>query len=130
MEFAVAGGYAVALHGGVRGTIDLDLVVAHSEPSYVAAERALNGLGLRCHLPVGASEVFRFRQEYLDNRNLVAWSFVDPNDPTRLVDIVLTFARESLPTTPMSVAGETIPVLEKSALIAMKERAGRAQDMR
>ena len=29
VPFAVAGGYAVALHGAVRGTVDVDIVLRH-----------------------------------------------------------------------------------------------------
>ena len=27
IEYAIAGGYAVALHGAVRGTVDIDLII-------------------------------------------------------------------------------------------------------
>lgn len=128
VRFAVAGGYAVALHGAVRGTVDLDLVLAAEESNYVAAERALEALGLSPRLPVTAREVFQFRQEYIAKRNLVAWSFCDPADPTRLVDIVITFGRRRIPTTFVTYQAVRIPVLSKAELIRMKEATGRPQD--
>lgn len=129
VRFAVTGGYAVALHGAVRGTVDLDVVLAHDEPTYVAAERALRSIGLVPRLPVSAEEVFRFRREYIENRNLVAWSFCDPNDPTRLVDVVLTFEQKRVPTKKVQLRGAIIPVLSRAALIRMKEASGRPQDL-
>ncbi|HJK98462.1 MAG TPA: hypothetical protein RMF84_14630 [Polyangiaceae bacterium LLY-WYZ-14_1] len=129
VRFAVAGGHAVALHGAVRGTVDLDLVVFPDESDYVETERALVGLGLRSRLPVDAREVFRFRREYRENRNLVAWSFVDANDPTRLVDVILTWDERRLPRKHLSVAGVDVPLLSRAALIRMKEASGRPQDL-
>ena len=129
VSFAVVGGYGVALHGAVRGTVDLDLVLAYEEANYIAAASALESLGLRSRLPVLARDVFRFRREYVENRNLIAWSFVDERDPSRLVDIVLTFTEPEVPTTKKTVRGVRVPVLAKAALIEMKERSGRPQDL-
>jgi len=81
VPFAIAGGYAVALHGAVRGTVDVDLVIRLDESSFTRAEQALMTLGLQPRLPVTAAEVFRFREEYIRNRNLLAWSFVNPSNP-------------------------------------------------
>jgi hypothetical protein len=39
---------------------------------------------------VTASEVFRFREEYLRNRNLRAWTFVNPSRPSEIVDVILS----------------------------------------
>lgn len=125
----MVGGYGVALHGAVRGTVDLDLVLAYDEANYIAAASALESLGLRSRLPVLARDVFRFRREYVENRNLIAWSFVDERDPSRLVDIVLTFTEPEVPTTKKTVRGVRVPVLAKAALIEMKERSGRPQDL-
>lgn len=128
VRFAIAGGYAVALHGAVRGTVDLDVVLALDEANYAAAEEALTGIGLSSRLPVTAREVFHFRREYIENRNLIAWSFCDPKDPSRLVDVVITFDKKRVPTKLVTVRGEPVPVLSKSALIRMKEGTGRPQD--
>ena len=80
----------VALHGAVRGTVDVDLVIRLREAVFRRTERALNELGLLSRLPVTASEVFRFREEYLRNRNLRAWTFVNPSRPSEIVDVILS----------------------------------------
>lgn len=129
VRYAVAGGYAVALHGAVRGTVDLDLVLAHSRKNYVATEAALMRLGFQPRLPVDGGQVFDFRQEYIDMRNLVAWSFYDPRDASRLVDVIITFARKRLPTVAVDVEGQTVQLLAKSALLEMKRQSGRPQDL-
>src|SRR5258706_7452648 len=90
VPYALVGGFAVALHGAVRGTVDVDLVIRLREADFRRTERALNALGLQSRLPVTASEVFRFRDEYVRNRNLLAWTFVNPSRPSEIVDVILT----------------------------------------
>lgn len=129
VPFAVAGGYAVALHGAVRGTVDVDVVLRLDRRDYVAAEAALQGMGLASRLPVSAGEVFDFREEYLRNRNLLAWSFYDPKDPTRVVDVVLTRGLDVRAVKRVRSGGRSIPVLGLEELIAMKKESGRPQDL-
>lgn len=129
VPFALAGGYAVALHGAVRGTVDVDVVLRFKKADFLAAESALKSLGLAPRLPVTAAEVFDFRAEYVKNRNLVAWSFVDPNDPSRVVDVVITHDLAKMATTRVKAGRISLPVLAVKDLIAMKRAAGRPQDL-
>jgi hypothetical protein len=129
VRFAVAGGHAVALHGATRGTLDVDVVLTLSKENFVAAEKALGSIGLSSRLPIDAAEVFAFRKEYIERRNLIAWNFIDAKDPSRILDIVLTWELRSGEIAHVRAGGRDIPVLSKSALIAMKRAAGRAQDL-
>lgn len=129
VRFAVAGGHAVALHGAIRGTLDLDVVLVMSKENFVAAEKALGSIGLASRLPVDAAEVFAFRKEYLERRNLIAWNFIDARDPSRILDVVLTWELKPGEIGRVRAGGRDIPVLSKSALIAMKRAAGRPQDL-
>ena len=128
VPYALVGGYAVALHGAVRGTVDIDLVLRLEEKQFVRAERALKSIGLESRLPVTAQEVYRFREEYLRNRNLIAWSFVNPSCPSELVDIVLTHDLSTMKTQTMRVQGRQIRVVALDDLIRMKQMSGRLQD--
>ena len=129
VSYAIAGGYAVALHGAVRGTVDVDLVVSLTETNYVGCERALLSLGLTPKLPVSAKDVFRFRNEYIQKRNLRAWSFYDSKDPTRIVDVIITYGKKKIPVKIVNVKTTKVPILSKEALIKMKQEAGRPQDL-
>ncbi len=129
VEFAVVGGYAVALYGAVRGTVDLDIVVKMTEKNFVAVENALKGLGLLPKLPVSAIEVFRFRDEYIRNRNLVAWSFANVSKPSEIVDIIVTQDLEKLKVVKMSIGDLKIPVISIDDLIKMKTSSARPQDL-
>ena len=51
VDYAIVGGYAVALHGAIRGTIDIDLAIGLSEDQYLQAEQAFLKLGLEYQEP-------------------------------------------------------------------------------
>lgn len=129
VRYAIAGGYAVALHGAVRGTVDIDLVLRLREDEFERAEAALVGLGLRSRLPVSAGEVFRFREEYIRNRNLLAWSFANPANPAEIVDILIAEDLGRHRVVRIRVAGRELPVVSRKDLIEMKRRSGRPQDL-
>ena len=129
IHFAIAGGYAVSLHGAVRGTVDVDIVLRFSKNDYIAAEAAFKNLGLTSRLPVSAAEVYEFREEYMKNRNLVAWSFSDPKDPTRIVDVIITHDLRKLGVEQVAADGRLLPVLAVPDLIAMKRASARPQDL-
>jgi len=128
VNYAVAGGVAVALHGATRGTVDIDIALAFDEKNFERAEQALKALGLASRLPISASEVYRFRQEYLKNRNLIAWSFVNPDNPSEIVDLLMTHDLKKMKTKTLSFQGRKIPLLALEDLIKMKTGTGRRQD--
>jgi hypothetical protein len=128
VKYAIAGGYAVALHGAVRGTVDVDLVLVVAEENFMAAERAFESIGLRPRLPVTAADVFRYRQEYIKNRNMTAWSFVNLQNPAELVDIIITHDLKTMKIKKVFSGGHMLPVLAIDDLIRMKSAVGRPQD--
>jgi len=128
VPYGLVGGYAVALHGAVRGTMDIDLVIRLEETQFVRTERALRSIGLEPRLPVTAREVFRFREGYIRNRNLIAWSFVNPSVPSELVDVVLTHDLADLKTVTIRVEDRRIRVVALDDLIAIKLQSDRPQD--
>ena len=129
VRYAVVGGYAVALHGAVRGTVDIDLAFPWTVRALVTAEAALNGMGLVSGLPVGAREVHAFRDEYVRNRNLIAWKFHNPDDPLEQVDIIINYDLTGKRTRRLELASGPVRVLSIKDLIAMKRESGRPQDI-
>lgn len=129
VDHALIGGYAVALHGAVRGTVDIDLVIALDASQYELAETALNSLGLQSRLPVSAREVFSFRGEYISNRNLTAWSFFHPDNPLQVVDIIITEDLKNLTIIEKRVGNLRIPIASIGDLIRMKQQSARPQDI-
>jgi len=129
VTYAVVGGYAVALHGAIRGTVDIDLLIPFKLVQFPSVERALKSIALSSRLPITAEDVFQYRKEYIDNRNLIAWTFLNPDNPLQIVDIIITHDLDSMALVRKKTANLIIPVISIADLIAMKRRAGRPQDL-
>ena len=129
VPYAVVGGFAVALHGIPRGTIDIDFVIQWSLKNLLKTEAVLQELGLVSRIPVDAKSVFTFRDEYIKNRNLIAWNFYDPIKPIHNVDIIINYDLEGAKTKIVKTAAGSIKILSQKDLIAMKKASGRPQDL-
>lgn len=129
VKYAIVGGYAVALHGAIRGTVDIDLVINIEKAQFLAAEKALSDIGLHPRLPVTAAEVYDFREEYIRNKNLKAWSFYNPGNPLETVDILITQDLKTINTITKKVGRQNIKIASIPDLIKMKKQAGRPQDL-
>ena len=129
VRYALVGGYAVALHGAIRGTVDIDIAIALNRATFKRVEDALEGIGLESRLPVTAEDVFAFREEYIQKRNLTAWSFVNPRNPLELVDVLITEDASKINTIRKRAFGMNIKLATISDLIAIKKKSGRQQDL-
>lgn len=129
VKYVLVGGHAVALHGAVRGTVDVDIVIQLSEKSFANCETALQSIGLQGRLPVTAKDVFKFRKEYIENRNLIAWSFVNPVRPSEVVDVIITHGAEEMKANTKKVGSLSVQIASIPDLIAMKKQSGRPQDL-
>ncbi len=129
VRYAIVGGHAVALHGAVRGTVDIDLAIAWNRKTLVAAQKALNEVGLVSRLPVTADDIFDFRKEYIENRNLIAWNFYNPNDLSEQVEIVITYDLKGKRTKRIELSNGPVQVLALKELIKMKRKSARPQDI-
>lgn len=129
IQYALVGGFAVALHGAVRGTVDIDLLVALDEDTLQKVERIMHSVDLVSRVPVTAREIATFREEYIKTRNLFAWSFINTNNPTEVVDIVLTHDVRHMKVERKQTALGALHIVSVSDLISMKQAAGRPQDL-
>jgi len=129
VSYALVGGYAVALHGAIRGTVDIDFVIGLEQEQFSRLEQAMTAIGLRPRLPVSAEEIFSFREEYIRNRNLIAWSFYNPANPLEVVDVLITEDVREMDTVNKKVGTQTIIVAAIDELIGLKRKAGRPQDL-
>ena len=108
---------------------NIDIVISLKEIHLKEAEKAMTKLGLQSRLPVRAEDIYKFKKEYVENRNLIAWSFVDHSNSTRQIDILITQAYEDLDVTSVAFGGQKIPVVSMRGLMEMKQKAGRPQDL-
>lgn len=119
----------MALHGAVRGTVDIDIAISWDRKTLAASARALNEIGLVSRLPVRADDIFDFRNEYIENRKLVGWDFYNHDDLTEQVDIIITYDLRGKRIRRFQVEGKAIPVLSLKELIETKKKGGRPQDL-
>lgn len=129
IPYALVGGYAVALHGAVRGTVDIDLVLQIIKSDFVRFENLMHQLGLESRIPVHAEQVYAFREEYIREKNLIAWSFYNPIKPIEVVDVIITEDLRKMKTTTIQAHRKSIRVATIEELIKMKEKSGRPQDL-
>ncbi|HKJ70470.1 MAG TPA: hypothetical protein VKA55_01780 [Gammaproteobacteria bacterium] len=134
-RFLVAGGVAVNLHGYLRATQDLDLVVGLAGDNALAAMRALAALGYRPQVPV-AMEDFADpvkRRDWVENKGMEVFSVVSDFHPGTTVDVFVTepfaFEEEYRLADRFEIApGVDVAAVRPEALIAMKRAVGRGRD--
>lgn len=134
-DYVVVGGFAVIMHGHLRATRDLDLVIGLHPDNCLKALEALASVGLRPRLPVTMADFAdpAQREDLIRNRNMLVFQLWDPLNPERSVDI---FVREPFEISSMlaeattkDLDGITIRVASIRHLIAMKTLAGRRNDL-
>lgn len=134
IDYVVVGGLAVILHGHLRATSDLDLVISLEPENLRKAMETLEQLGLRPSLPVEMSDFSdpAKRKDWLENKHMEVFQLWDPNNAARSIDI---FVHEPIPFQELNQASvikklETIPIKVASIehLIAMKRKADRPRD--
>lgn len=129
VKYALVGGYAVALHGAVRGTVDIDFILDWQLANLQRAEESLKALGLRSLHPIDAQTVFRDKELLIREKNMIAWSFYNLNNPAQVIDIIITNDLHDKTLVTFLIQEQPVKVLAKHDLIRMKQESGRPQDI-
>lgn len=129
IPYALTGGYAVALHGVVRATMDIDLVLMIETEVFEKFATIMKELGLQSRIPILAKELVEFREEYINKRNLIAWSFVNYKDPSQVVDVLITEDIRNLKIETINVGQLKLKIVSVKDLIRMKQISARPQDL-
>lgn len=129
INYMIVGGYAVNFHGYSRNTVDIDLIIKFTLSNLKKIEALLNKMGMVSKLPIDAVSVYKFRDEYVKNRNLIAWNFYNKEDPTDQVDILISHDLEDFKSEKFKVGQLEIKVISKQDLISMKKKSGREKDL-
>jgi predicted nucleotidyltransferase len=133
-RFVVVGGVAVVLHGHLRFTADIDVVVDPDDPRLRVLLQRLEEAGFVPRLPVPMldfADVER-RRQWVEERGMMVFTVHDPTDAFRSLDL---FAEPPLPfedlwerSVAFDVAGVEVRAASIDDLISMKRAAGRPQD--
>lgn len=135
VRYLVVGGVAVVLHGFLRTTKDLDLVLQLDPDNVLRGLHALKSLGFQPVVPVPL-EAFAdpvIRESWIRDKNLLVFSLWHPDrqgfqidlfasEPFDFSEVHARALRVSLDTTEAIVIGAR-------DLIALKRQAGRSQDL-
>ncbi len=135
VRFLVVGGVAVVLHGYLRTTVDLDLVIQLDRGNVLHAVDAFKRLGFQPRVPVqlesfaDESERARWARE----KKARVFSLGHPDEPGFLVDLFVEEPfdfDERYHRAAIAPLGEVeVRVLAIEDLVEMKRAAGRAQDL-
>jgi predicted nucleotidyltransferase len=135
VRYLIVGGVAIVLHGHLRTTLDLDLVVQLQEENLLKALRALALLGFepRAPVPLEALADPSTRQMLIRDKNMIVFSLWHPEEYGFAIDLFVeepfdfeaVYQRALVVQLPTSLA--TVIGLED--LIQMKRSAARPQDM-
>jgi len=135
IRYAVAGGVALVLHGVVRFTADLDLIVDLEKENLGRFVQAVTELGYRPRNPVNAGDFLdpAIRERWKREKGMEVFSFIDPSQPMSLIDV---FIEEKIPfrevlqeIVQMEARGIVIPVVSLRHLKRLKKAANRPQDL-
>ncbi len=135
VRYLVAGGVAVVLHGYLRTTADLDLVVQLDQSNLRRALQALQSLGYKPRAPVAAEDFADepTREAWIREKGLEVFSMWSNDLPRLEVDI---FVREPFDFETVWARAERVPlrtcearVVPRETLIEMKRLAGRPRDL-
>lgn len=134
IDYVVVGGVAVVMHGVVRLTADLDLMVHLDEKNLTKFVEVMNELGYKPKVPVKAESFIdpENRKSWIEEKNMRVFSFYHPKKGIMLIDI---FVNEPVPydkirqdAVKMKMGNLLIPTISVEDLIKLKEISGRPQD--
>ncbi len=136
VRYLVAGGVAVNLHGYLRATQDLDLVVGLEPDNAARAMSALRGMGYRPQVPVAIEDFAdpAKRRHWIEDKHMQVFALISDTHPDTTVDVFVTepfdFEAEHAAAEVHEVATDLrARVVRPETLIAMKRAAGRGRDL-
>lgn len=134
VRYLVVGGVAVVLHGYLRTTVDLDLVVELKPDNVRRAMRALGDLHYRPRAPVPAEALAdpEERERWIREKGLTVFSLWSPAHPTLEVDVFVSepfdFGVVYARAVRVPLERSEVTVIAFEDLIALKRRVGRPRD--
>lgn len=135
VRYLVVGGVAVALHGAVRFTHDLDLFVDLEEGNLLRFIHILKQKKLSPKIPAKPEDFAKkeLRDIWIKEKNMKVFSFRDAEDETKTIDVFVyepidfkeAYSRRII----VKSHGINVPIISKEDLIKLKEISGRMQDI-
>jgi len=134
VQFVVAGGAAVVLHGIQRMTLDLDIAVSPDPTNLRRFIETLNQLKFIPRAPVPAETILHPEriEMLIREKNALVFTFWCPGEPYKQIDMFLThensFDGLVSDARMLTVCGRTVLVASRQKLIEMKRRIDPIRD--
>jgi hypothetical protein len=121
VDFIVGGGVACVLHGVERVTMDVDIAVATDPENFSRFIGVMEDLGLKPRVPVDPRTLLddRVLDNIINDKHALVFSFLDPDLPTRHVDI---FLRNDLNHEALSPHVETVQFRSRVLKVVSKQK--------
>lgn len=135
IRYAVAGGVALVLHGIVRLTADLDIILDMDESNLARFISCIKELGFRPRVPVQLEDFISadHRELWKKEKEMKVFTFFHPQRQMQQIDV---FIEEYIPfieleqeIVQVQVRDISIPVVSIRHLKALKTVSSRAQDI-
>lgn len=133
VKYVLVGGVAVNLHGSMRSTADLDILVEMSDDNLEKIVKILKKQGYHAKQPVDPMKIAdkKVRDYWIKSKHIKAFSFYKDGGLKELdiiIDSPVSFeeARESAVN--IKVENLTLRVVSVDKLIKMKSKTGRSVD--
>ena len=129
VKYAIVGGVAVNLHGYVRMTVDMDIILELEDKNLAKAVTIMRESGFTCKVPVdpiGLADT-KTRQDWIENKNLKALNFYRKSEEVDFV-IDTNVKYENVKISILSIRDIHYPIVSKEDLIKMKTGTGREKD--
>ncbi len=133
-RYVLVGGLAVVLHGHLRATGDIDLVVDLARDQVDRTLAVLEGAGFQPYVPVDSTDFADpvKRAEWVREKGMIVFS-LRPRSGVPMVDLFLEhpmafdglWARSIV----VSLRGVSVRIASIDDLIALKRQAGRPEDL-
>lgn len=135
VRYVIVGGLAVVLHGHLRLTADVDIVLDLEPVAARKAMEALKAIGLKARAPV---DPIAFadpiqRESWIADKAMTVFSLYSPTNPLLILDL---FVRDPIPfeelwsrSRTIDLGGVRMQVASIDDLIAMKRAVARPQDL-
>lgn len=134
-RYLIVGGLSVNLYGVPRLTQDIDIIISTDRENILKIITVLKNHGYVPRLPVNPEDLADSDtvKDWVENRNLKAFSFYHKKDLYKVVDIVLVhpldFEESFKNKTVKKVENVEIYLASIDDIIKTKEFSGRAQDI-
>jgi plastocyanin domain-containing protein len=136
VEYVVVGGIAVNLHGFLRVTADLDLVISLKSSNVEKFISVIGKLGWKPKIPVKLKQFAdpKQRNSWIKEKGMKAFNMYNPKRPFEELDILIdspvNYSKAVRTQQVVIVENIKVPIMSINDLLKLKRAAGRVTDRR